>query len=136
MFPHLLQTEEDGRVFPVSNNSASIVDCLLHEAKNRGGTVYSPAVFYCNRNPFMFVILVEYKLDWFNQLKRIISFLYFFIFNVFFLCKNLNAILVIALLLPMKAILAVSYNCSILLCLGIRSLCAQGYFYISNCVKL
>ncbi|CAL9777097.1 unnamed protein product [Musa acuminata subsp. burmannicoides] len=32
-----LKTEEDGRVFPVSNNSASIVDCLLNEAKSRGG---------------------------------------------------------------------------------------------------
>lgn len=31
-----LKTEEDGRVFPVSNNSASIVDCLLHEAMKRG----------------------------------------------------------------------------------------------------
>ncbi|CAD5164782.1 unnamed protein product [Musa acuminata subsp. malaccensis] len=31
-----LKTEEDGRVFPVSNSSASIVDCLLSEAKSRG----------------------------------------------------------------------------------------------------
>ncbi|WOL15240.1 hypothetical protein Cni_G24021 [Canna indica] len=31
-----LKTEEDGRVFPVSNSSASIVDCLLNEAKNNG----------------------------------------------------------------------------------------------------
>ncbi|XP_008807883.2 uncharacterized protein YtfP isoform X2 [Phoenix dactylifera] len=31
-----LKTEEDGRVFPVSNTSASIVDCLLSEA-NRSG---------------------------------------------------------------------------------------------------
>ncbi|RWW09317.1 hypothetical protein GW17_00027187 [Ensete ventricosum] len=28
--------EEDGRVFPVSNSSASIVDSLLNEAKSRG----------------------------------------------------------------------------------------------------
>ncbi|KMZ63248.1 hypothetical protein ZOSMA_41G00920 [Zostera marina] len=31
-----LQTEKDGRVFPVSNSSSSIVDCLLHEAKKNG----------------------------------------------------------------------------------------------------
>lgn len=33
----LPQTEEDGRVFPVSNTSASIVDCLLSEANRSGG---------------------------------------------------------------------------------------------------
>ncbi|KAL7256747.1 hypothetical protein ACSBR1_010646 [Camellia fascicularis] len=31
-----LKTEDDGRVFPVSNNSSSVVDCLLSEAKQRG----------------------------------------------------------------------------------------------------
>ncbi|WZY88913.1 hypothetical protein YC2023_045648 [Brassica napus] len=31
-----LKTEDDGRVFPVSDNSASVVDCLLHEATIRG----------------------------------------------------------------------------------------------------
>ncbi|CAG7906490.1 unnamed protein product [Brassica rapa] len=31
-----LKTEEDGRVFPVSDSSASVVDCLLHEATIRG----------------------------------------------------------------------------------------------------
>ncbi|KAI7757090.1 hypothetical protein M8C21_028490, partial [Ambrosia artemisiifolia] len=31
-----LKTEEDGRVFPVSDNSSSIVDCLLNEARQRG----------------------------------------------------------------------------------------------------
>ncbi|OAY75128.1 Uncharacterized protein YtfP, partial [Ananas comosus] len=31
-----LKTEDDGRVFPVSNSSASIVDCLLNEAKRVG----------------------------------------------------------------------------------------------------
>ncbi|KAL6960701.1 hypothetical protein U1Q18_038464 [Sarracenia purpurea var. burkii] len=31
-----LKTEDDGRVFPVSNSSASVVDCLLFEAKQRG----------------------------------------------------------------------------------------------------
>ncbi|GFZ07714.1 FAD/NAD(P)-binding oxidoreductase family protein [Actinidia rufa] len=32
-----LKTEDDGRVFPVSNNSSSVVDWLLSEAKQRGG---------------------------------------------------------------------------------------------------
>ncbi|XP_068649157.1 uncharacterized protein [Aristolochia californica] len=31
-----LKVEDDGRVFPVTNNSASIIDCLLHEAKKIG----------------------------------------------------------------------------------------------------
>ncbi|XP_052191082.1 uncharacterized protein LOC127800495 [Diospyros lotus] len=31
-----LKTEGDGRVFPVSNNSSSVVDCLMSEAKHRG----------------------------------------------------------------------------------------------------
>ncbi|KAF5792119.1 putative 3-Dehydro-bile acid delta(4,6)-reductase, FAD/NAD(P)-binding domain superfamily [Helianthus annuus] len=31
-----LKTEEDGRVFPVSDNPSSIVDCLLNEARQRG----------------------------------------------------------------------------------------------------
>ncbi|KAG9455751.1 hypothetical protein H6P81_000259 [Aristolochia fimbriata] len=31
-----LKVEEDGRVFPVTNNSASVIDCLLHEAKKVG----------------------------------------------------------------------------------------------------
>ncbi|XP_057481603.1 uncharacterized protein LOC130768548 isoform X1 [Actinidia eriantha] len=31
-----LKTEDDGRVFPVSNRSSSVVDCLLSEAKQRG----------------------------------------------------------------------------------------------------
>jgi hypothetical protein len=29
-----LKTEDDGRIFPVSNSSQSIIDCLLQEAKN------------------------------------------------------------------------------------------------------
>ncbi|CAI0453660.1 unnamed protein product [Linum tenue] len=32
-----LKIEEDGRVFPITNNSSSIVDCLLSEARERGG---------------------------------------------------------------------------------------------------
>ncbi|KAF5182301.1 3-dehydro-bile acid delta4,6-reductase [Thalictrum thalictroides] len=31
-----LKTEEDGRVFPVSNSSSSIIDCLMLEAKRSG----------------------------------------------------------------------------------------------------
>ncbi|KAG5527420.1 hypothetical protein RHGRI_028342 [Rhododendron griersonianum] len=31
-----LKTEDDGRVFPASNNSTSVVNCLLSEAKQRG----------------------------------------------------------------------------------------------------
>ncbi|MED6192061.1 hypothetical protein PIB30_006560 [Stylosanthes scabra] len=31
-----LKTEDDGRVFPVSNNSSSIIDCLMSEVKQRG----------------------------------------------------------------------------------------------------
>jgi len=31
-----LKTEKDGRVFPVSNSSQSIIDCLMAEAKKRG----------------------------------------------------------------------------------------------------
>jgi hypothetical protein len=38
-FPCFLscQTEDDGRVFPVTDNSASVVDCLLNEARKLGG---------------------------------------------------------------------------------------------------
>ncbi|ONM02338.1 FAD/NAD(P)-binding oxidoreductase family protein [Zea mays] len=32
-----LKTEDDGRVFPVTDNSASVVDCLLNEARRLGG---------------------------------------------------------------------------------------------------
>ncbi|KAH9676295.1 hypothetical protein KPL70_019108 [Citrus sinensis] len=31
-----LKTEDDGRVFPVSDSSSSVIDCLLTEAKHRG----------------------------------------------------------------------------------------------------
>ncbi|EXB36665.1 hypothetical protein L484_002078 [Morus notabilis] len=31
-----LKVEEDGRVFPVSNSSSSIIDCLMSEAKGKG----------------------------------------------------------------------------------------------------
>jgi hypothetical protein len=30
-----LKTESDGRVFPVSNSSQTIIDCLMHEAENK-----------------------------------------------------------------------------------------------------
>jgi predicted Rossmann fold flavoprotein len=32
----LLKTEEDGRMFPVSDDSATIVECLMHAAENAG----------------------------------------------------------------------------------------------------
>ncbi|KAL6521736.1 hypothetical protein OROGR_018305 [Orobanche gracilis] len=32
------ETEIDGRVFPVTNSSSTIIDCLISEAKKRGGT--------------------------------------------------------------------------------------------------
>ncbi|XP_059670270.1 uncharacterized protein LOC132315871 isoform X2 [Cornus florida] len=32
-----LKTEDDGRVFPVSNSSSSIIDCLMFEVKQSGG---------------------------------------------------------------------------------------------------
>ncbi|KAG6554994.1 hypothetical protein Mapa_003579 [Marchantia paleacea] len=35
-----LKTESDGRMFPESNSSASIIDCLLQEAKRIDGTEY------------------------------------------------------------------------------------------------
>ncbi|CAI9277017.1 unnamed protein product [Lactuca saligna] len=34
-----LKIEEDGRVFPVSDNSSTIVDCLLNEARQKGVTL-------------------------------------------------------------------------------------------------
>ncbi|KAL4568442.1 hypothetical protein LXL04_024055 [Taraxacum kok-saghyz] len=34
-----LKIEEDGRVFPVSDNSSSIIDCLLNEARQKGVTL-------------------------------------------------------------------------------------------------
>ncbi|XP_039140955.1 LOW QUALITY PROTEIN: uncharacterized protein YtfP [Dioscorea cayenensis subsp. rotundata] len=56
-----LKTEPDGRVFPVSNSSATIVDCLLQEARKRGvilqiGKVVSDAS--C-KNDGKFVLKVE-----------------------------------------------------------------------------
>ncbi|KAJ0982814.1 hypothetical protein J5N97_011069 [Dioscorea zingiberensis] len=56
-----LKTEEDGRVFPVSNSSTTIVDCLLQEARRRGvmlqvGKIVSDAS--C-KNDGKFVLKVE-----------------------------------------------------------------------------
>src|SRR2546426_6998877 len=31
-----LKTEEDGRIFPVTNSSQTVIDCLLHAAKDAG----------------------------------------------------------------------------------------------------
>lgn len=36
-----LKTESDGRVFPESNNSATIIDCLLIEAKNKNVNIHT-----------------------------------------------------------------------------------------------
>ncbi|KAL2898387.1 Uncharacterized protein RDABS01_040169, partial [Bienertia sinuspersici] len=36
-----LKTESDGRVFPVSNSSSSIIDCLMNEARRKGVSVQS-----------------------------------------------------------------------------------------------
>lgn len=41
------QTESDGRMFPQSNSSASIIDCLLQEAKRINGMGIS-VVWYLN----------------------------------------------------------------------------------------
>ncbi|KAI8533847.1 hypothetical protein RHMOL_Rhmol10G0041700 [Rhododendron molle] len=38
-----LKTEDDGRVFPASNKSSSVVNCLLSEAKQRGDNVFKSA---------------------------------------------------------------------------------------------
>ncbi|OMO77950.1 hypothetical protein COLO4_24935 [Corchorus olitorius] len=42
-----LKTEDDGRVFPVSNSSSSIIDCLLSEAKCRGVSLQTGKVVTC-----------------------------------------------------------------------------------------
>ncbi|XAR71221.1 hypothetical protein NMG60_11028385 [Bertholletia excelsa] len=39
-----LKTEDDGRVFPVSNSSSSVVDCLMSEAKEKGVSVQTGKV--------------------------------------------------------------------------------------------
>lgn len=46
------QTEDDGRVFPVSDNSSSVVDCLLHEATIRGGIIK-----HLLKYPFFFIVV-------------------------------------------------------------------------------
>ncbi len=35
-----LKTEEDGRVFPVTDSSGTVIDCLLHEAQSAGVRLY------------------------------------------------------------------------------------------------
>ncbi|KAG5247623.1 hypothetical protein OIU78_000956 [Salix suchowensis] len=39
-----LKIEEDGRVFPTSNSSSSVIDCLLSEAKHRGVSLQTKKV--------------------------------------------------------------------------------------------
>jgi len=46
-----LKTEADGRVFPVSNNSQSIIDCLLSEAEKLGISIhYQTVVAHLEKN--------------------------------------------------------------------------------------
>ncbi|MDA0794240.1 MAG: NAD(P)/FAD-dependent oxidoreductase [Bacteroidetes bacterium] len=46
-----LKTEADGRVFPASNNSQSIIDCLLNEAEKLGISIhYQTAVAHLEKN--------------------------------------------------------------------------------------
>ena len=48
-----LKIEADGRVFPASDKSATIVDCLLSEAKSAGAEIFCQAsVFRIERTPF------------------------------------------------------------------------------------
>jgi predicted Rossmann fold flavoprotein len=35
-----LKTEEDGRIFPVSDDSQTVIDCLIHEAKSHGVSIW------------------------------------------------------------------------------------------------
>ncbi|KAM7267155.1 hypothetical protein ACFE04_009321 [Oxalis oulophora] len=56
-----LKVEDDGRVFPVTDNSSSIIDCLLTEAKSRGvnlqtGKIVKNAVTSADRK---FIIKIE-----------------------------------------------------------------------------
>ncbi|KAI7988558.1 hypothetical protein LOK49_LG13G00499 [Camellia lanceoleosa] len=48
-------TEDDGRVFPVSNNSSSVVDCLLSEAKQRGGPQLIVAAWETTRTIYLVI---------------------------------------------------------------------------------
>ncbi|KAI4321925.1 hypothetical protein MLD38_035250 [Melastoma candidum] len=51
-----LKTDDDGRVFPVSDSSSSIIDCLMSEAKGRGGKTVTAASVDASGN---FLINVE-----------------------------------------------------------------------------
>ena len=54
-----LKTEEDGRMFPVSNSSETIVDCLLREAKRNKVQIRTSTVvksFYCVERGHSFIL--------------------------------------------------------------------------------
>ncbi|CAM8990056.1 unnamed protein product [Rhodiola kirilowii] len=58
-----LKIEDDGRVFPTSNNSSSIVDCLLNEARRKGvslqtGKVVTSASYDTTRSE-KFILKIE-----------------------------------------------------------------------------
>ncbi len=42
------QTEEDGRMFPVTDSSTTIVDCLMNETHRLGGLLsFLQSIFFC-----------------------------------------------------------------------------------------
>ncbi|KAK9114064.1 hypothetical protein Syun_020861 [Stephania yunnanensis] len=59
-----LKTEDDGRVFPVSNSSSSIIDCLMLEADRIGGKVVTSA---CTANDGKFHVKIEKRTVGFLQ---------------------------------------------------------------------
>ncbi|KAK9104864.1 hypothetical protein Scep_021708 [Stephania cephalantha] len=59
-----LKTEDDGRVFPVSNSSSSIIDCLMLEADRIGGKVVTGA---CTANDGKFLVKIEKRTVGFLQ---------------------------------------------------------------------
>src|SRR3954471_2944246 len=36
-----LKTEEDGRMFPITDSSGTVIDCLLYEARTAGGRLFT-----------------------------------------------------------------------------------------------
>ncbi|MBX9852766.1 MAG: NAD(P)/FAD-dependent oxidoreductase [Cytophagaceae bacterium] len=57
-----LKTEEDGRIFPVSNNSQTIIDCFLHEAeKNKIKILLNSPVLRIKKENDKFILYVSDK---------------------------------------------------------------------------
>lgn len=55
-----LKTEEDNRMFPVTDNSQTIIDCLLHEARKLGVTIKTgSAIQEIRKKPAGFDLLVN-----------------------------------------------------------------------------